>query len=93
MTRRAFLPALIALALAAAAPASAQDAEARLRALLAEQGYVVIRVERTLLGRLQLWAERGSIRREIVINRVSGEILRDYRHTEPNAGATAGGRN
>lgn len=78
MLRRVFL--LAALALPFALPAKAQDAEAHITSLLLDQGFVVIRVERTLLGRIQVWAERGVIRREIVINRRSGEILRDYQH-------------
>ena len=78
MKRRVFL--LAALLLPFAATADAQDAEAHITALLMDQGFVVIRVERTLLGRIQVWAERGVIRREVVINRRSGEILRDYQH-------------
>lgn len=78
MIRRIFI--LAALSLPFAPSADAQDAEAHITSLLVDQGFVVIRVERTLLGRIQVWAERGVIRREIVINRRSGEILRDYQH-------------
>ena len=88
MVRRFFLTAMLA---ALWAPASlAQDAEAQVRALLRDQGYVIIRVERTLLGRIQVWAERGTIRREIVINRRSGEILRDYRHKDRGGSSAMG---
>ena len=91
MIRRVFL--LAALALPLAAPLKAQDAEAHITSLLMDQGFVIIRVERTLLGRIQVWAERGVIRREIVINRRSGEILRDYQHRLTPTEQSRGGRN
>lgn len=80
MIRRTFLTA--ALALLFAPTAHAQDAEEQVRTLLMNQGFVIIRVERTFLGRIQVWAQRGKIRREIVFNRRSGEILRDYVHRQ-----------
>lgn len=86
MIRRLFLSGLIATTMAPAA--FAQDAEARITTLLTDEGYMIIRVERTLLGRIQVWAERGVVRREIVINRRSGEILRDYIHRQGQARRT-----
>ena len=69
------------LALAAlflATPAFADAIEDRVAAELAAQGYVVVTMERTWFGRLRVVAEIGDQRREIVLNPVTGEILRDY---------------
>ena len=45
---------------------------------LRDQGYIRISVSRTFLGRSRIVAHDGQIRREIVVNPVTGEILRDY---------------
>lgn len=45
---------------------------------LREQGYVEIEVERTLLGRIRIEADGVYHEREIILNRRSFEILRDY---------------
>ena len=44
---------------------------------LRAQGFVEISAQRTLLGRSRIQAERGKLRREIILNPTSGEILRD----------------
>lgn len=44
---------------------------------LEAQGYEIVMMERTLLGRLRIEAERGDLKREMVLDRSSGEILRD----------------
>ena len=49
----------------------------RVMAQLTAQGFEVVEMERTWLGRIKLEATNGSIRREIVFDRTSGEILRD----------------
>lgn len=50
----------------------------RVVALVASQGFEVIEMRRTWLGRIRIDARNGGISREIVINRTTGEILRDY---------------
>lgn len=47
-------------------------------ASLREQGFEVQLVHWTLLGRIRIIAESEFVRREIVINPNTGEILRDY---------------
>lgn len=47
-------------------------------ASLMAQGYEVQLVHWTLLGRIRIVAVNATIRREIVINPNTGEILRDY---------------
>lgn len=79
MNRRRFLLAGLALLPAAAAAQTAQpDHVAGLIARLRADGYTRIRVKRTWLGRIQIRARKDDIRREIVMNPVTGEILRDY---------------
>lgn len=59
----------------------------RLTALLESQGYTVTEIEKTWLGRLRIEASNGSKEREIVIDRATGEILRDtLSHEEGAAG-------
>lgn len=64
---------------AAKTPASIQ---AQYIARLEKQGFEVIEVERTWLGRLRFWASADGVERELVVNRKTGEILRDYWHDE-----------
>lgn len=49
---------------------------------LRAEGYSEIEVERTWLGRIKIEAERGREEREIILNRSTGEVLRDYTETE-----------
>lgn len=60
------------------APGFAQTAEARIIAALHEQGYEIVQKQRTFLGRMWLLVENDEVRREIVFNPGTGEILRDY---------------
>lgn len=60
-----------------ALPASAQSPRDTVISQLREQGYTQITVSRTLLGRLRFVAISESFRREIIINPVTGQILRD----------------
>ena len=53
----------------------------RVIAALEEQGYQVTRVRKTWLGRVQIRARAGDLRREIVLNPNTGEVLRDYVET------------
>ena len=72
-----FLTAVVVWA-ALAATATAQDVAGSLLAQLSAQGYEVVYMQRTWLGRMRVVAENDAIRREIVFNPGTGEILRDY---------------
>ena len=76
MKRRDFLSGL-AVTVALAGPALAQDYVSSVVSQLEAMGFGTIRQERTLLGRVRIIAVRGDGRREIIINPSSGEILRD----------------
>ena len=52
--------------------------EQRLVASLTAQGYAIVEEGYTWLGRLRIVADNGVLRREIVINPGTGEVLRDY---------------
>ena len=60
-----------------ASSASAATPLERVMAQLTQQGFEVTEMERTWLGRIKIEATNGEIKREIVFNRTSGEILRD----------------
>jgi hypothetical protein len=64
--------------LGVALPARAATVEERIAAELQAQGYEIVEANRTWLGRLRFVAETSQIRREIVVNPGTGEILRDY---------------
>jgi hypothetical protein len=59
-------------------PALAQSPEEQIIDSLEAQGYAVVMRDRTWLGRIWLLVENGDLRREIVFNPATGEILRDY---------------
>lgn len=62
------------------ASASFARAETRVEAVarhLTEQGYAV-EISRTFLGRARIEAHKGTLEREIILNPITGEILRDY---------------
>ena len=88
MRRRRFLTGLLATLLPGAA--LAQDVVGTVVSQLRSQGYDRISVSRTLLGRARVQARSASQQREIVINPVTGEILRDVWTTRGNAGRNAG---
>lgn len=67
---------LLAASLATASYAA--EPEAVLVAQLEKAGYTIEIVSTTLLGRIRIDATRDGIRREIVINPRTGEILRDF---------------
>ena len=79
------LPRPITLALAgtlalglSSGPGAAQSAQDAIVAQLAEQGFRQITISRTFLGRTRIVATSPDLRREIVFNPATGEILRDY---------------
>lgn len=66
------------LAAVSALPVQADGWQDAVMDALVEQGYEIAMIHRTLLGRVRIIAESDAIRREIVINPHSGEVLRDY---------------
>ena len=90
MRRRQMIAGLL-LALAAGVPGEAaplDDIAANLRA----DGYEVREVSRTWLGRIRIEAVSDRYQREIVFDRVTGEILRDYlTKRRPDRPASDGG--
>ncbi|MGB4827095.1 MAG: hypothetical protein WBP18_07425 [Paracoccaceae bacterium] len=76
MRRRSFLLALTA-ALAIGPAAYASDLSDDVVRRLKKGGYRIISVDRTFLGRVRIRAAKGNGEREIVLNPVTGEILRD----------------
>jgi hypothetical protein len=76
----------IFLAAMLAVPAAAQDIRGEIEAALVAQGYEIVQVGRTWLGRLRVVAQNDEIRREIVINPTTGEVLRDYSVSLANLG-------
>ncbi len=68
----------LVLAVGLGVPGLAQTPEEEIIASLEEQGYSVVMRDRTWLGRIWLLVENGDLRREIVFNPSTGEILRDY---------------
>jgi phosphopantothenoylcysteine synthetase/decarboxylase len=79
MHRRLFITGLTA-SLLIAPPAFAQRASVvdQVITQLKSQGYTRITVGRTLLGRTRIVARNDEMRREIIINPSTGEVLRDY---------------
>lgn len=58
-----------------------EDMVARIEA----EGYVIAEIGRSWLGRIVITAYNASDLREVVLNRTSGEILRDQRFPNENA--------
>ena len=76
INRRKFISILVAATLTAT-PAVA-DVKDLVISQLKAQGFRKIRIGRTLLGRTRIVAINSRMRREIIINPRTGEILRDY---------------
>lgn len=83
MHRRLFITGLTAVVLTAA-PALAQTTSVvdQVIAQLKSQGYTKITMGRTFLGRTRIVAQNDEMRREIIINPATGEVLRDYWEVE-----------
>lgn len=80
ISRRNFLqvalPAL-GVTLAGIGPALSETLEAKVVKGLRRQGYRDIKSSFTFLGRLRVTAEKGEKHRELILNRQTGEVLRD----------------
>lgn len=75
MNRRTLLLGLPALCLVATGAAA--DVETAIVRRLRADGYGEIMVSRTLLGRVRIVATKPGLRREIILNPQTGEVLRD----------------
>jgi len=70
---------IICLALSGAPQfAAAQSVQDQIVSQLRGQGFTEITMQRTWLGRIRVVALRDDLRRELVFNPQTGEILRDY---------------
>ena len=78
-------------AVLAATMAMAGEFEDSLVAQLTKQGYTSFSISRTWLGRTRIVAMNATHRREIILNRHTGEILRDYLEEIGVDGASASG--
>ena len=81
MKRRHFITLATAALICAPSLLFAGGVDSVVRQLRA-QGYASIEVSRTWLGRIQIEAKRPGEEREIILNRKTGEILRDYAHAD-----------
>ncbi len=70
--------AILAVSAAMTTAAFATPMQDQVTQALVAQGYEVVMVHRTLLGRVRIVAETAGLCREIVINPYTGEVLRDY---------------
>ena len=77
------------LAITAAAPPAVADPLSDVATELQAQGYHIVTVRKTWLGRIQIIAEKPDVRREIVIDRVTGEVRRDLVEEENPTVTTA----
>jgi hypothetical protein len=68
----------LCLSVVLAGPGWADPLQDQVTAALEAQGYDVVSVGRTWLGRVRILAESDALRREIVLNPTTGEVLRDY---------------
>lgn len=66
------------LACGSALPAFADAVSDQVVANLKAQGFDVVQMDRTWLGRMWILARNDQVQREVVFNPVTGEILRDY---------------
>ena len=76
MRRRVFLAALAGW-MAGAGMAEARDRSDDIVRGLKRNGYRITEIGRTFLGRIRILATKDGGRREIIVNPVTGEILRD----------------
>ena len=77
---------LSAVAICLAAAVSAGPIEDSIERQLRAQGFDQITVTRTWLGRSRFVAQSDELYREIIVNPVTGEILRDYTRRQSGEG-------
>lgn len=96
MNRRRFLEVALptlGLACVGCGPALAETLEEKVVKALRRQGYREIKTGRTFLGRLRVTAEKGEKRREVILNRQTGEVLRDVILGRRGGGSVFGDEN
>jgi len=79
----------VAVVLAGAAAARADEVTESIARQLRRQGYSEITVTRTFLGRDRIVATSPTREREIIVNPRTNEILRDYTEVQDGEGADA----
>ena len=77
MALRRLLCIFLLLTLAFLPTAALADASRGAVQFLESQGYSILSVERTWLQRVRIEARKGDLEREMVIDRTTGEVLRD----------------
>jgi hypothetical protein len=77
MERRSPCAGFLILATVLTGSAAVADPLNEIATELRQQGYQITEVRRTWLGRIQVTAETRNVRREIVFDRVTGEVRRD----------------
>ncbi|MHA6261937.1 hypothetical protein ACXYMO_01945 [Arenibacterium sp. CAU 1754] len=81
-----FASTLLIIGLCAATPALAgSDVAAPVVTQVEQQGYAVSEVTRTWLGRVLITARSETHLREVVLNRTTGQVLRDQLFPLPSA--------
>jgi hypothetical protein len=90
MIRRAFLRRLVLVSVGLVGSAAVADPVDDILEEIRSQGFRIVRVQRTWLGRVQIVGQNASFRREVVIDPTTGEIRRDLlipreRPGEPSA--------
>lgn len=78
MTRRGLLLSASGLLLCSVVPAVAATYQDDVERQLRREGFRITYQKRTWLGRIRFQATKGRMRREVVLDPSSGEILRDY---------------
>jgi hypothetical protein len=63
-------------------PVLAQSIDERIASSLQAEGYQIVTMSRTWLGRIYVIAETETVRREMVFSPATGEVLRDYAVTK-----------
>lgn len=78
-TRTRLIGSLLGAALFASAPGAVLGQQmSAVVTFIEAQGYNIVQIERTWLGRIRIEAVRGNLEREMIIDPNTGEILRDY---------------
>ena len=90
MIRRTFLRRLLLVAAGVAAGPARADPVDDITAEIRDQGFTIVRVQRTLLGRVRIIGQSADYRREVVIDPTTGEIRRDLLIPRQGSGASQG---
>ena len=83
MIRREFLRRLVFVLAGLAAGQAVADPVDDITEEIRSQGFKIVRVQRTWLGRVRIIGQNASFRREVVIDPTTGEIRRDLLSPRP----------